>query len=139
MHRGLEGAAGALRAALAVRRDSFALALEQAQPNVPYRRPGAPPILQTGLTTEERAVIEESLAGAAERLDELSVADNHLITAINLRPPQGDVQREALVRRRAALLAEQDRRAKNAARRPLVKDVIEQSRIVSSRILRGAP
>ena len=112
---------GALRAAIALRRDSLALAMEQ---------PG-----QSQLPDAERADIAESLAAAAERLDDLQAAEAHLRTAINLRPPAG---REALERQLNALEAEQNRRAKNAARQPVVRNAIEQDHVVRPRILRSA-
>jgi Tfp pilus assembly protein PilF len=141
---------GALRAAIALRRDSLALALEQAgaQPDMgfneevhyysrhrrysSYRQPGAASVLpQIKLTAEERAAIAESLATAAERLDNLTSAQSYLRAAIDLRPTAG---RDALQRHLNALIAEQDRRTKNAARQPVIKNVIEQDRVVRPRI-----
>ena len=149
---------GALRAALSLRRDSLALALEQgaasAQPEynaevpyyrrrgryLPYRQPGAASVLpQAELTDPERATLAESLAAAAERLDDLIAAQSHLRAAIDLRPTGAkDAERDALVRHLNELVAEQDRRAKNAARQPVVKDVIEQDQRVRPRIPRSA-
>jgi hypothetical protein len=144
---------GALRAAMAVGRDSLALALEQPgvtpqmefSAEMPYstrrvrylpRQPAAVSALpQPQLTNAERASIAESLAAAAERLDDLQSAENHLRTAINLRPP---AERDSLQRHLDALQAEQNRRATNAARQPVVKNVIEQDRVVRPRIARSA-
>jgi hypothetical protein len=110
---------GALEAAIAQRRDSLALALEQTE------------IKQ--LTPAKRASIAEALAAAAERLDELKVAQSHLQLAIDLLPPG---ERAGLVRRRDALAAEQERRAKNAARQPAIRNVVEQDQIVRPRMNR---
>ena len=145
---------GALRAALALRRDSLALALEETRVRaqlgfnaevpfygrrgryLPYRQPEAASVLpQAQLTDQERAAIAESLAAAAERLDDLIMAQSHLRAAIGLRPPN---QSDALVRHLNELIAEQDRRTKNAARQPAIKDVIEQDHVVRPRILRSA-
>ena len=145
---------GALRAALALRRDSLALALEQGRPQAPteyntevpyynrrgryspYRQPGAASVLpQAELTDLERATLAESLAAAAERVDDLNSAQSHLRAAIDLRTP---AQRAALVRHLDQLVAEQDRRVKNAARQPVIKNVIEQDQRVRPRIPRRA-
>ena len=123
---------GALRAALAAGRDSLALALEPT-PAQPQFRPSVPP--ETQLSEEQRASVAEALAAAAERLDDLDSARSHLSVAIGLRPPN---QRDALVRKLNALKAEQERRAKNAARLPAVENVIEQDHVVRPRILRSA-
>jgi tetratricopeptide (TPR) repeat protein len=142
---------GALRAALALRRDSLALALQQPgatprmefNPEVPYDargrylpRQGIAALPQEPPTDAERAAIEEALAAAAERLDDLAAAQSHLRAAIDLHPP---AERDALTRQLNALKAEQDRRAKNAARQPQVKNVIEQDRVVRPRVPRSAP
>ena len=116
---------GALLTAIALRRDSLALALEQAEAHERGMR----------LTDAERAAIAESLVAAAERLDNLETAVSHLRTAIALHPP---AERVALQRRLDALIAEQGRRAKNAARQPMVKNAIEQDQVVRPRILSGA-
>jgi tetratricopeptide (TPR) repeat protein len=151
---------GALRAAISAGNDSLALALGTAGPNAgfneevhyyrrhdyrqgryrSYRQPGAASVLpEMQLTDEERAAIAESLAAAAERLDDLNTAQSYLRTAIDLRPPnQDDSKRDALERRLNAIAAEQNRRAKNAARQPAIKDVIEQDQVVRPRILRSA-
>jgi hypothetical protein len=106
---------GAVRAALAVQRDSLALALG------------------SGLQQLELSDLE-ALAGAAERVDELSAAQLYLQTAIGQHPPD----RDALVRRLELLIAEQDRRAKNMARQPAVKNVIEQDHVVRPRVAGSA-
>jgi tetratricopeptide (TPR) repeat protein len=149
---------GALRAALGSRRDSLSLALEQGRPQTPtesnaevpyynrrgryspYRQQGAASVLpQAELTDPERATLAESLAAAAERMDDLNSAQSHLRAAIDLRPAhQNDAERDALVGHWNQLVAEQDRRAKNAARQPVVKDVIEQDQRVRPRIPRSA-
>ena len=101
------------------------------------RQPGAVAApTQPQLTDAERANIAESLAAAAERLDDLPAAEAHLRTAIGLRPL---AERDALQRHLNALVAEQNRRAQNAARQPIVKNVIEQDQIVRPRISRSAP
>jgi Tfp pilus assembly protein PilF len=145
---------GVLRAALPLRRDSFALALEQTRvqaqiefsAEVPYyRRPNgysayrqpqvASVLPQVQLTDQERAAIAEALAAAAERLDDLSTAQSHLRAAIALRPLN---QNDALVRHLNELIAEQERRAKNAAHQPVIKNVVEQDHVVRPRIPRSA-
>ncbi len=108
---------GTLRTALVARRDSLALAL-------------APQ-----LDEKDRASIAESFAEAAERLDDLNAAQSYLRIAIDSRPPD---QRADLTAKMDALTAEMDRRTKNAARQPVVKNVIEQDQIVRARILRSA-
>jgi hypothetical protein len=146
---------GALRAAIALRRDSLALSLEHhdAQPGMgfnpvapyyrsrgryrPFRQPEPASVLpQMQLTDAERAAIAEALAAAAERLDDLEAAVSRLRTAIDLRPP---AERAALQRHLDALTAEQNRRAQNAARQPAIKDAIEQDQVVRPRILKSAP
>jgi cellulose synthase operon protein C len=107
----------ALQAAIALRRDNLSLAL-------------APQLDQ-----QERGSIADSLAAAAERLDDLTTAQSYLRTAIELRPPG---QRDALTARLNALIAEQNRRASNAARQPVIKNVIEQDQVVRARIPRSA-
>ncbi|HWB83525.1 MAG TPA: hypothetical protein VG675_05265 [Bryobacteraceae bacterium] len=141
---------GALRAAIALRRDSLALALEQdaaqrlfqsagserARSYRQYVPPEPLPTVQTvQLTDAGRATLAESLAAAAERVDELPRAQSYLRAAITLRPVN---QRDALNRQLNALSAELDRRAKNATRRPVIKNGLEQDHTVSSRIAGGA-
>lgn len=145
---------GALRTAIALRRDSLSVALERgtAQPDggfnnemhfyrrhgrlMPYRQPGPATVLpQIQLSDGERAALAESLSAAAEQLDDLNAAQSYLRTAIDLRAPN---QRDALERRLSALAAEQDRRMKNAARQPVIKNAIEQDQVVRPRILRSA-
>ena len=123
---------GAIRAALTQHRDNLALALAQvAAPAEPvgFVLPRMP------LSNDQRANLAESLAAAAERLDDLSRAAQYLRTAIGLRPVD---QRAALQKRLDAIVAEQGRRAKNAARRPVIRDTIEQDQIVRARIVGGA-
>ena len=140
---------GALRAAIGLRRDSFARALVQAgngpevgfDEDAPYRyqryrQPGTASILpEAQLTDEERANLAESLAAVAERLDDLPAAQRYLQAAMELRPL---AQRDALKRHVNTLAAEQDRRTKNTARQPAIKNVIEQGEIVRPRISRSA-
>jgi tetratricopeptide (TPR) repeat protein len=146
---------GTLRAALAAGRDSLALALERPRQQPQYGRfarleiepsaiepfatePSEPfatvhPAIE--LPDEESAALAESLAAAAERLDDLNSAESHLRAAIGLRPPN---RRDALQRKLDTIKAEQVRRAKNAARLPVVKNLIEQDHVVRPRILRSA-
>lgn len=116
---------GALRAAIATRRDALALSIEQAAPQGEV----------TQLTPAERAGIAESLAVAAERLDELPTAEQYLRAAIALVPPDARPPIEARLK---ALTAEQNRRTQNAARQPVVKNVVEQDHIVGPRLARSA-
>ena len=139
---------GALRAALALRRDSLALAIEQttvqtnAWTNAPYNlvlryfalQPQAPGAVLSQLSAPDRVAMEESLSAAAERLDDLNAALAHLQSAIQETPAN---QRAALFRRRDELTAEIERRARNAARQPVFTDNIEQSQVVRPRILRS--
>ncbi len=148
---------GALRAAIELRRDSLALALAEtgAQPQFGYNaetsyyarrryladlQSAAVSILpQAQLTDQERASIAEALAAAAERLNDLNRAQSYLRAAIDLQPPgRNKLQREALTRKLNAVISEQDRRTKNAARQPAIKNVIEQDQVVGPRILRSA-
>ena len=141
---------GAVRAAIALRRDSLAIALAQSgaqprmdvDPEVPYypRRGryrqysdvhAAPVLPKTPINDEERALIAGQLAASAERLDDLHTAQRYLQAAIDLH------QTDALVQRMTALTAELDRRAKNASGQPVIKNVIEQDRIVGPRIARS--
>ena len=119
---------GTLRAAIALRRDSLALALQQTQlqpegafyDGVPvygprprymaYRPvPLSPVSPESSLTDEERASIAESLAAAAERLDDLATAQDYIRTAMGLHP---EAQRAPLQRKLDALVAEQNRRTR---------------------------
>jgi hypothetical protein len=61
---------------------------------------------------------------------------SHLRTAIDLHAP---AERAPLERHLDELMAEQNRRAQNAVRQPMIKDVIEQDQLVRPRILRSAP
>jgi hypothetical protein len=139
---------GALRAALELRRDSLALALDQARPQSPssfsqefrsYNRRVLLPRIpepRASLTDAENASLAESLAEAAERLDDLTTAQTQLRAAIALRP---QAERGELVAKLDTLTAELARRTKNAARQPAIKDVIEQDRVVRPRIPRNVP
>ena len=127
---------GTLRAAVALQRDSFVLAVARTGTQPEYRRAGKSPVLpQIELSNDERAAIAESLAAASERLDDLNIAANYLRAAMDLRPKGA---REALERHLKILLAEQDRREKNAARQPVIKEVIEQDTVVRPRMVRSA-
>jgi hypothetical protein len=144
---------GALRAAIAIRRDSVALALNQAQsyteptfdsgaPTHDDRLRWMPPrwmlnasvMPKSDLTDQERGSLAESLASAAERQDDLNSAQGYLKAAMSLRP---ESQRQPLKLRLDALAAEQDRRIANGARQPIVKDIIEQGQVVRQRIPRS--
>jgi tetratricopeptide (TPR) repeat protein len=125
---------GALRAAIGLRRDSLALALAQGASS--RNGPASTVLPQAPLNDDERATIAEALGAAAQRLDDLPTAQTYLRAAIELRPPD---QRSALVRTLDSLRAELDRRARNAARQPAIKNVIEQDRVVGPRIPRSAP
>jgi len=141
---------GAVRAAIASRRDSLSLALHQTQSRPQfgfdsgqpayggYGRRGTYPVYRPRAVAEEPAedvTIAESLSAAAERLDDLALAIGYLRTAIDRTAPP---QRPPLKRRLDALTAEQQRRAANIARQPVIKDVIEQGGIVRPRLLRSA-
>lgn len=103
---------------------------------IPYGAPQSVAILpQMQLTGQERASLAESLAAAAERIDDLSSAESHLRAAIELRPAD---QRAKLARRLKEIVSEEDRRKKNTARQPVVKDAIEQDHPVAPRIARSA-
>lgn len=146
---------GALRAALLLRRDSLALALESTKlhgrhefleeepsySNEPwyeehrqYQTMEGSVLPQAGLSDQERASLAESLAAAAERLNDLSSAQAHINVAISMLPSD---QRDALAQKQKALAAEIDRQAKNKARQPIIRNVIEQDRIVQKRIPGG--
>jgi len=151
----LEVRLGALRAAIELRRDSLALALESTKLQDRIEFPIEVETARYGswqenyrqsiameasvwrhaaLSDKERAAIAESLAAAAERLDNLSWTQAHIRAAIELLPPD---QRAALVRKQNIIAAEMDRRAKNAAHQPVIRNVIEQDRIVQQRIPRS--
>ncbi|MBV9504307.1 MAG: tetratricopeptide repeat protein [Acidobacteriia bacterium] len=149
---------GAVEAALWVQQDGLALALaqglsftQQQQPYVPqdfragifprrfnggFSRAFVGPITPAPvLPAAERAALSESLAAAAERLDDLAAAQNYLRTAINLLPGGERAQREAKLK---LLAAEQARRAQNASREPVIQDIAEQHQIVRPEIRRSA-
>jgi tetratricopeptide (TPR) repeat protein len=140
----------ALRAALELRRDSLALALESTRSQnrlefpveveqTRYRdEPWYENYRQTetvedsvwhhaSLSDRERASIAESLAAAAERLNDLRSAKLHIHAAMDLLPQD---QREALAQKQNAIKAEIERRAKNKAHQPVIRNVIEQDRTV---------
>jgi len=117
------GDANFLSGDFAAGRDNLALAIRS---DAPQHEPQ--------LTGAERASIAEALAAAAERLDDLKSAQSYLDAAIQLHPPN---QRDSLRRKFQTLTAELQRRAKNAARQPVVRNVIEQGTIVAPRILRS--
>ena len=140
----------AVRAAIASRRDSLALALHQTQSRPQfgidsgqpayggYGRRGIYPAYRPRVAAEEPAedvTTAESLSAAAERLDDLALAVSYLRTAIDRTAP---AQRPPLKRRLDALTVEQQRRAANTARQPVIKDVIEQGGIVRPRLPRSA-
>jgi hypothetical protein len=117
---------GALRASMALKRDSLSLALEKFRPS---QRPSE-------LSGDEQASIDESLAAAAERLDDLATAQNYLRQALVLR---SGAQRQAVQQHIAALEAEQSRRSRNVARQPQVREQIEQGQIVAPRVAGSQP
>ena len=122
---------GALRAAIALRRDSLALALDRSRPQPQYGTPQ-----RSELSGDERAALDESLAAAAERLDDLGAAVNYLHQAQVMR---SGAQHDALQRRIDTLQAEIARRARNAARQPMIRESIEQGQIVAPRIPESRP
>lgn len=113
---------GAVRAALAAGQDRLAIAFDESRGQ---NQPGG----------TDRAAIVESLAAAAERLDDLSTAQQYLHAAIDLRPPG---ERAALLQKLNAIAAEQNRRSQNAARQPSIRNVTEQDRVVRPRLAGGA-
>ena len=143
---------GALRAAITLRRDSLALALEQSQVQPQYGfDPGAPQLAARGIIYgQPRAVIlpEAQLTDAKSALDRGIAAElprnawtiwpppKPPAKRIDLRP---EARREPLTRKLNGLMAEQDRRNKNAGRQPIVKDIIEQDQVVRLRIPRSQP
>jgi Tfp pilus assembly protein PilF len=137
---------GAVRSALGARQDSLAVALAHGRPQpVNDYSPGARYYGRSGVMRPYRqppaasplpADLAEGLAGAAERLDDLNVAQSQWNAAIAALPV-GDAHRVAVERHLKELAAEQDRRAKNAARQPVIKDVIEQDQRVRPRIARS--
>jgi len=116
---------GALRAALALRRDSIAVSLVQTNSGAF--------LPEAALSNAERASLAEQLAAAAERLDDLAVASSYLQTAINLLPQD---QRAADDAKLKAITAEQTRRAQNAARQPVISNVVDQEHVVAPGILK---
>jgi Tfp pilus assembly protein PilF len=129
---------GATFAALALHRDNLALALDQTGAQfqtgyyggfIPYRPP-----VRSEATDAEKSSLAEALAAAAERIDDLSAAQNYLRTAISLRPAD---QQPPLQARLDAITAEQTRRAANLARQPAIRNAIEQTQIVQARIPGG--
>jgi Flp pilus assembly protein TadD len=136
---------GAVFAALALRRDHLALALDQVGAQlrnryrngyVSYRLPDDMlPTPRPRHTDAEKASLAEALAAAAERIDDLNAARTHLRTAIDLLPAD---RKDELQRKLDALAAEQHRRATNSARQPAVKNAIEQTQVVRPRIPRSA-
>jgi hypothetical protein len=146
---------GTLRAALALQCDNLALALvsgevqsaarfaEESEDYAPtgrvirHQRWATPAVLNDEqLTDAERATVEEALAAAAERIDDLNAAQNYLRAAIDLRPAD---QHPALTRHLNALITEQERRSKNTTRQPVIKNSLEQTQVVRPRIVRRAP
>ncbi|MGD0619197.1 MAG: hypothetical protein ABSB67_16240 [Bryobacteraceae bacterium] len=122
-----------LRAELALRRDSLALAL--VQPQSTRLSAGANFLPELTLSNEDRASLAEQLSAAAERLDDLNVAATYLSTAIDLLPkdPAGPDERKL-----KAITAEQTRRTTNAIRQPVIRNVVEQEQVVQPEIPRSA-
>jgi tetratricopeptide (TPR) repeat protein len=103
-----------IRAALDAGRDRTALAA--AEPILP--------ISTEALTNADRAAIAQRLAEAAERLDDLAMAERLFRIARDIdRSPQLDTKL-------AAVTAEISRRAENTQRRPVVSANVEQPAIV---------
>jgi Flp pilus assembly protein TadD len=108
---------GTLESSLALRRDNLSLALAD-----------------TAGEQAQRPEISVSLAQAAERLNDLPAALDYLRTAIRQASRE---QRDALTAKLNLLQVEQDRRKRNIARQPAIKNVIEQKEIVGARIPGG--
>jgi hypothetical protein len=143
---------GAIEAGLSLKRDAFALSASRPAPRrsrnyygeVPYEgephyqpwswAPDSSLFAWRTLGDAERASLAVSLATAAERADELSLGHDYLQSAKALAPPDA---RAGIERKLRALEAEQQRRAKNAARQPVVRDVIDQDQVVRARIAGG--
>jgi hypothetical protein len=136
--------AGTVDAALALRRDSLALAVHHAgelaaqhgyipEPIYPNVRRRPAPSAQ--LTDAQRATQAEALAAAAERLDDPLAAQTHLRAAIELAT---GAHRAELERHLDGLVAEETRLALNALRQPTIKDGTEQDRVVRPQIFRSA-
>jgi len=143
---------GMLQAALTAGRDSLALAVaqgaERRQPNYegafPYSRGrryraweqvSTPSLLSwVNLSDAERSQLAASLATAAERIEEWTLAQAYLRSAIDLTSGEA---RAALEKRLEALETEQARRGRNTTRRPVVRDVIDQDQVVGPRIQGG--
>jgi Tfp pilus assembly protein PilF len=103
-----------VRAALDAGRDRTALAA--AEPILPFSN--------EALSSADRAVIAQRLAEAAERLDDLAMAERLFRIAKEIdRSPQLDTKL-------AAVTAEISRRAENTQRRPVVTANVEQPAIV---------
>lgn len=98
----------------------------------------APPYLtgmflaETGLDERERGTLAEGLGLASEKVGRPGAAIVFYRMALALEPTQG--AREALDR----LRAEQDRRARDAQRRPAISKGLEQERLVRPRLNGGA-
>ena len=121
---------GAVRAALTARRDRTALSLAETDEN------GVANILPSaGLSGADGAVLAGQLAAAAERLDELPIAENYLRIAIQALPRNESALDKT---RLASIEAERKRRAGNAARQPVVRNTVEQDRVVLPEIPRSA-
>jgi predicted Zn-dependent protease len=118
---------GAVETALTAGRDSFALAAARGTENMPDLLSWA------RIADAEQAQLAASLAAAAERLKEWRLAQAYLRFAINHMPGEDG----GLEKRLKRLEEEQERRAKDAARRPVVRDVIDQDQVVRPRIAGG--
>ena len=114
-----EARLAALRAALDAKRDALSLAI--------YRG---------FVSATKDAEIAERLAEAAERLSEPAEEQQFLRTAIDLRPKN---DRATLESKLKAIEAEQSRRAANAARQPVIKNVPDQDVIVRPHLARSTP
>ena len=104
----------AVNAALASGRDSTAVAMARAAPNMRLD-----------------AALAQKLGEAARSAGDLPAARQYLDTAIRLTQANG---RGALEARLKMIEAEQSRIAANRARQPMVKNVVDQERVVKPRL-----
>jgi hypothetical protein len=143
---------GTIGAALSLKRDAFALSASRPAHNRPRSGYGdavydyGPPYqpwnwsqdssLYAWRTLDDagRSALAASLGEAGERTDELALAHDYLRHAIYNAPADKRVAIEKMLH---ALEIEQDRRAKNAARQPVVRGVIDQDQVVRPRIPGG--
>lgn len=89
-------------------------------------------LAETGLGARERGALAEGLGLASEKVGRPGAAIVFYRIALALEPTQG--ARDALDR----LRAEQDRRARDAQRRPVISEGLEQERLVRPRLNGGS-